>query len=61
MFIYSNKNIKNNNNNNNNSVSQEEQIIIMESISRISPAVLATSTLESLTNNIYNSLESLFG
>lgn len=41
-------------------VTGEEQATIMDSICRITPALVATSSLEMLSNNIYNSLESLF-
>ena len=41
-------------------VSHEEQSSIMDSICKMTPALVASSSLETLSNNIYNSLESLF-
>jgi hypothetical protein len=41
-------------------VTSEEQAAIMDSICRLTPAVVATTSLEALSNNIYNSFESLF-
>jgi hypothetical protein len=41
-------------------VSGEEQATIMDSICKLTPAMVATSSLETLSNNLYTSLESLF-
>ena len=38
----------------------QEQSAILDSICKMTPALVASSSLESLSNNIYNSLESLF-